>query len=137
MYVKIGMEDKQNPSKGQFTVGSTKIIRHPSYIQGLGADWGNGHDVCLLEVPNLTDSQPADCDNCWSPVCLPSQHVPAGRLCYVAGWGKISTGGPTSNKVHPFDLNYELFEFFSSRTLESISLRIINAWLIAYGMSGM
>ena len=45
-------------------------------------------DICLLEVPNLTDSQPEACNDCWSPVCLPENHVEAGTLCYVSGWGK-------------------------------------------------
>lgn len=107
MYAKIGMEDKGNPSTGQFTVGSIRIIRHPSYKgdNSLGTDWGNGHDVCLLEVPNLTDKQPANCDNCWSPVCLPSHHVSAGRLCYVAGWGTTSYEGPLSSKLKDVGVN--------------------------------
>ena len=96
--VLIGSQNRQYNSPGEFSVRSTRVIIHPDF-----SSWGSftGHNICLLEVPNLTDSQSPDCDNCWSPVCLPSEHAEPGRLCYVAGWGQSSFDGQYSLEV-PF-----------------------------------
>jgi len=83
----IGSQNTRTNTPGQFTLTLTRIIKHPDYIGSLGRP-----DICLLEIPNLSDSQPDECDNCWSPVCLPSKHVESGRFCYVAGWGTTSFG---------------------------------------------
>jgi len=105
MDVTIGSQNTVTNTPGQFTLTSTRIINHPDYNGGLGVGWGTGHDICLLEVPNLSDSQPAECDNCWSPVCLPSEHVESGRFCYVAGWGTTSAGGLASDELKDVGIN--------------------------------
>ncbi|CBY15821.1 unnamed protein product [Oikopleura dioica] len=84
--VTIGSQNKLTNTLAQFTLSSIRIIHHPDWWEGFVV----GHDICLLEIPNLSDSQPDECDNCWSPVCLPSKHVESGRFCYVAGWGTTS-----------------------------------------------
>ena len=86
----------------EFEVDSIQIIEHPDYTGFLGTVGSNGADVCLVEVPNLTDAQPAGCVDCWKPVCLPAQdaHVDDKRLCYVGGWGTTSSGGSSSTLVN-------------------------------------
>lgn len=105
--VTIGSQNTATNTPGQFSVTSTRVINHPGFNggTGLGEAWGNGNDICLLEVPNLTDSQPSDCDNCWSPVCLPSEHADSGRFCYVAGWGTTSSGGSASQELKNVGVN--------------------------------
>jgi len=105
--VLIGSQSRQTTSPGEFTVTSTRVINHPDFSGGssLGEGWGTGHDICLLEVPNLSDAQSPDCDNCWSPVCLPSEHTEAGTLCYVAGWGTTSSGGEASSELKDVGIN--------------------------------
>jgi len=74
------------PSPGQFTVTQMNYpIIHPEFVP-----MSHGNDVCLIQVPNLSDATPDECDDCWAPVCLPQEHVDVGRLCYVAGWGGAS-----------------------------------------------
>ena len=44
---------------------------------------------------------------CWKPVCLPSQneHAAAGRSCHVAGWGRLTSGGSTPDKLQDVGIN--------------------------------
>ena len=99
MRVTVGSQNTFITEPTEFSVWSTRVIKHPVYNGGLGDSWGTGHDVCLLEVPNLTDAQPEACDDCWSPVCLPQDHIEPGTFCYVAGWGTTSSGGSASSEV--------------------------------------
>ena len=99
-------QDPWDMSTGEFNVFSSRIIVHPDYRGGssLGEAWGSGNDICLLEVPNLTDAQydewgPMSGPPSWSPVCLPSAHAEPGQFCYVAGWGTTSYGGSASTTV--------------------------------------
>ena len=88
-------------------MNSIQVINHPDFQGGgsLGESYGTGNDICLLEVPNLTDAQPADCDNCWSPVCLPTEDVAPGRMCYVAGWGTLGSGMAASDELRDVGIN--------------------------------
>ena len=99
-------QDPWDMSEGEFNVWSSRVITHPDYSGGssLGEAWGSGNDICLLEVPNLTDAQydewgPMSGPPSWSPVCLPSEDAEPGRFCYVAGWGATSYNGWTSTTV--------------------------------------
>jgi len=101
MTVLVGSEDRVQGGQStdtEFVVNSISIIEHPDYNGSLGETNSAGADVCLVEVPNLTDNQPIGCTNCWAPACIPAQdaHVDDKRLCYVGGWGTTSFGGSQS-----------------------------------------
>ena len=105
MTILVGSEDRFTGGAStdtEFTVNSIQIIEHPDYNGILGSSNSNGADVCLVEVPNLTDAQPAGCVDCWKPACIPAQdaHVDDKRLCYVGGWGTTSSGGSSSTLVN-------------------------------------
>ena len=81
----VGSQSTIITEPSEFTVSSIRTLKHEG--------------ICLLEVPNLTDAQPEACNDCWSPVCLPQNHVEAGTLCYVAGWGENSSFAGESEQV--------------------------------------
>ncbi|CAG5079281.1 Oidioi.mRNA.OKI2018_I69.PAR.g9215.t1.cds [Oikopleura dioica] len=96
MNVIVGSEDRSiggASTDEEFRVTSLSIVMHPDYNGDLGSPSSPGADVCLVEVPNLSDAQPVGCVDCWKPACLPAAHVDDKRLCYVAGWGTTSSGG--------------------------------------------
>jgi len=78
---------------------------HPDY-----ADSSNHiNDICLIKVPPLSVAAPEDCNDCFRPVCLPTPGTSgdsfAGQYCWIAGWGTISSGGNTSNKIRDAGVN--------------------------------
>ena len=78
---------------------------HASFLQHQYSGNSYNNDICLVKVKNLKNNQPAGCDNCWEPACLPAGRAKPGKHCWVAGWGTTSSGGNTSNKLRDVGVN--------------------------------
>ena len=62
-----------------------QIIVHPNYHPPVT---GNDYDVALIKL-----EEPITFNNDVRPVCLPTMNFPAGKNCYVTGWGDTTEGG--------------------------------------------
>ncbi|XP_006897562.1 PREDICTED: serine protease 33-like [Elephantulus edwardii] len=67
---------------GSILVPITQVVRHPSY----SGDALEGKDIALLKMAHRvsfsSSIQPV-------PLALPGAYIPAGTLCWVAGWGDV------------------------------------------------
>jgi len=61
---------------------SSRIIGHPNY-QGK-----NDNDIALIKV-----SSPFRMTSCVGTARLPTDATPAGRSCWISGWGTLRSGG--------------------------------------------
>ncbi|KAM6967868.1 suppressor of tumorigenicity 14 protein homolog [Aplochiton taeniatus] len=82
-----GMQDQYKQENVQRR-GLKTIITHPDY-NAMTYDY----DISLLEL-----SEPLEFTNTIHPICLPARsHVfPAGKSCWVTGWGTLREGGSVS-----------------------------------------
>merc|ERR1712157_583883 len=80
---------------------------------------GISNDICLLKVPTLSDTKPADCDGCYAPICLPEQGapIPHGKACFVSGWGKTSSGGSGPAQLNAVAVNVMSHQYCTDNAL--------------------
>ena len=58
-------------------------------------------------------SNPADCDGCYAPICLPEKGspIPHGKACFVSGWGTTAFNGAASDKLQAVAVNVLSHEY--------------------------
>ncbi|KAL9967919.1 hypothetical protein ACROYT_G026227 [Oculina patagonica] len=74
-----------------------RIISHYSYKQ----PYGMAHDIALLKL-----SQPAQINRHVNLACMPSSsgNVEDGKMCWVTGFGTLSSGGSLAKKLMQVDV---------------------------------
>ncbi|CAK0811973.1 unnamed protein product [Prorocentrum cordatum] len=73
----------------QVTLAVKRVIPHPLYNAQ-----DDSHDFALVE---LEDAAPLN--DCIGVACLPTEDVAVGEECFITGWGTLSSGGNSPNKL--------------------------------------
>ncbi|XP_028266460.1 chymotrypsin-like elastase family member 2A [Parambassis ranga] len=87
--VELGRHNLKTSEEGSVVRSSATIITHKDYNT-----LRSRHDIALIKL-----SSPVTLSDTIMPVCLPDQGVilPHGTPCYVTGWGRLSTSGPSGD----------------------------------------
>ncbi|NXR43118.1 TMPS3 protease, partial [Zosterops hypoxanthus] len=88
--VQVGFVTKQDSQVHPHSV--EKIIYHRNYKPKT-----MGNDIALMKL-----AAPLALNGHIEPICLPNfgEHFPAGKMCWVSGWGATVEGGDTSDTMN-------------------------------------
>ncbi|KAF7655242.1 hypothetical protein LDENG_00058770 [Lucifuga dentata] len=87
--VELGKHSLKEKEDGSIALRAAKIISHKDYSTFLSRD-----DIALIK-----HASPVAFSETIMPACLPERGsiLPHGAPCYVTGWGRLSTSGPTAD----------------------------------------
>lgn len=83
------------------TVGVKVIVVHPSYVLN------SPNDIAVVEL-----AEKAILTKYITPACLPKagEEVPAGKKCFMSGWGRLGAGQKTAPALQEAPLNIVSFK---------------------------
>jgi len=83
--VVLGDFDKSTTGNDEQEMTVKKIISHPKYNSDTMS-----HDFALIEL-----NEKVTLGSCVGVACLPSTPIQKDQVCYITGWGTLSSGGDT------------------------------------------
>ena len=109
--VRFNELDEQGTGPNEFSMTTTTLIPHPSYVacpsgatnNQQGAACTQNFDVCLLRFD--TSIFASDASNTVQAACLASSAPTHGRACWVAGWGATAENGSSATVLQEVGVN--------------------------------
>jgi len=89
IYVVAGEWNVRQTSGKEQVKRSAQWVDHPQYNS-----WTMENDIGLIRLES-----PMDMNGCVGTVCLPTQDVKPSSTCWITGWGTLSSGGKSPNKL--------------------------------------
>ena len=118
-------ETAGNTSPGEFSMTSTTMFPHPSYVacpsgvatNSQGQSCTNNFDVCLLKFDASIFA--TDTTNTVQAACLAQAAPTHGRACWVAGWGATSENGSSATTLQEVGVNIFSDEYCTSKAQQN------------------
>ena len=132
--LKFGQYRLGNLDVGEFQMETENILVHPEYNPPR-----TNFDVCLVRAPKdiFIEAQKNGCGpNCVNSACLPEAPAVHGDACWTAGWGTLSVGGNTPNKLQSVGVNIMSDDYCNAKSHKNFRIGKLCPDLLLQGSEG-